>query len=144
MSADPHAPEPELPEVVALLFCERVTVNQTTGAASVTNIFGGFSVNTFPYVPNPPYMAFAILGGIKEPAKFRLRIVRDDDDQEVFATGPTEVRLNDPNTYAFFAVELHGLRFDRAGQYALELWTDTRYMLRSYRIQLSTTNTGMG
>ena len=76
MPAKHHGPESLTPKTIAILFCERVITHRANGCPSIINVLGTLNVSGFPYAANPPYCAFAVVAGMKAPAKVWFRVLR--------------------------------------------------------------------
>lgn len=121
-------PDVTPPVLVALLLCDQVIDDRLTNKKSAIGLFNAIVVPTLP-TRVPQVSVMATLTEIRTRCPLELRLLRDTDNQMLmrsqgFVDSPGMLAIAD------LVFSLHGVMFDRAGQYAFELLCDDQLLGR--------------
>lgn len=120
----------KLPEVVALMLCEKLNVDTQTGQVSLVGIFNSLRFADFPTAPQSFTVYVALLGGAGE-GKMKLVINRLETESDIYAI---QKWVAFPNRWMIVNLEIR-LRecvFPSPGRYSLQLCFDDRDLAQRY------------
>jgi hypothetical protein len=117
-----------IPSVVAMLICERVIVEQGTGAKSLIGVFENLNS---PFFPAPTHISlYAKLLDADGHYNFLVRLVSLLDEMEIVKTEAPNVVAKPPNATEI-VINFAGLPLPSPGKYEFQLWADGIFLHRA-------------
>ena len=118
---------PARPLVLALVVCDGVWRDPSTGKHSLMGVFSGLSAAVFP-VLHPGLAVYAALTEGYGAASVRVAVV-DDAGDRVIAEATVEVGFTDPRQVVELTVAMQALNFPDPGGYRIQLVADGHILL---------------
>ena len=113
-----------LPIVHAMVICDGVYQETTTGKCTVLGTFSDISSRVFPVI-HPVMFVFVQMTDIQGQVPIRLRMVRvvpqAPGEVEEFRTPDVVVTVPSPLEVVEISIRLSGVRFDQPGEYRIQL-----------------------
>ena len=114
------------PQALALVVCDAVHEDPSTGKRTLLGLFNGLTCRQFPAV----HPALAVYAAITEGyGEYRviLRITDSEGTASLYESG-TEIRFLDPRTVAEISFTFLRLRFPVAGEYRVQLHVGEHFL----------------
>ena len=108
------------PVLVALLFSDRVIVEEKNHKKSIIGSFDHFNSPQFPAV-FPPWFIYAAIANIKEDSDFTLNLVKDDGSDAVVIAVTGRLQVKNPGAMLDIIVQVANAKFPSPGNYILTL-----------------------
>jgi len=125
------------PKAVAILICDQIITDATTGKTSLIGIFENIAGGTLPVGP-VNLCVYAKMTEIQGDYIFKLEIVRRDDLQLIAETALPQIHWDDPMAHADLVMQLAGLMFERAGYYDFQIRANNHFVeSKSVQVHLS-------
>jgi hypothetical protein len=125
------------PKAVAILICDQVISDATTGKISLIGIFENIAGSSLPVGP-VNLCIYAKMTEIQGDYIFKLEIVRRDGLQVIAETALPQLHWDDPMAHADLVMQLAGLVFERAGYYDFQIRANGHFVeSKSVQVQLS-------
>jgi hypothetical protein len=113
---------PVEPLVLALVVCDAIHRDPSTGKSTLLGLCGGLTARSFP-VTHPTLGVYAVLTEGYAPARVVARVVRADG-HTVIAHLEAEVRLTDPRTVAELSFTFRDLLFPAPEEVRVQVLAD--------------------
>jgi len=122
------------PLLLGLIVCDTAIREEGTHKLSLIGTFNGLFASRFPCVH--PFMAvYVALTDGRGLVPCSLRLAEIETNKEVMCL-KGQVKFDDPRGVAEMVFPLHGVRFERAGEYAIEFVADGEMLgTRRLRVQ---------
>ncbi len=121
------------PIVLALVICDAVHRDPTSGKSFVLGTFAGFESSAFPTTRS--VTAYVVVTAGRGVARIRVRLVDAEGARSPIAEAEASIEFSDPRDVAEFAVYLDA-EFPEAGEYRLQLFADDEFLVeRRLRVQ---------
>jgi hypothetical protein len=118
---------PARPLVLALVVCDGVWRDPSSGKHSLMGVFSGLSAGVFP-VQHPGLAVYAALTEGYGMAQVRVAVV-DDGGAQVIAEATVQVAFTDPRQVVELTVGMQTLTFPLPGGYRIQLIADGHILL---------------
>ena len=119
-------PSQPIPSVLAILLCDRIITEEGTNKKTLVGIFQNLRAAK---IPTAREMAFyAHLTDAEGKYKFRVEIVRLNDNQTIGRIETKEVGFTDRLAPVDLAMNLPPVPFDQVGRYEFQLYANEVYL----------------
>jgi hypothetical protein len=110
------------PIVLALVLCDSTIREANTNKLSLIGTFNGIFSNNFPCT-HPSLSVYVAITEGRGRVSCKLRMISLADNHVIFEL-PNEIQFGGPTTVAELVFQLHQIRFERPGVYAIEFWAN--------------------
>jgi hypothetical protein len=132
-----HPPVGRHPKAVAILICDQVITDATTGKTSLIGIFENIVAASLPAGP-VNLSVYVKMTEVQGDYVFKLEIVRRDDLQVIAESTLPRLHWEDPMAHADMVMQLAGLQFERAGYYDFQIRANGHFVeSKSVQVQLT-------
>jgi len=115
------------PVLIALLFADRVIVEENTHKKSIIGSFDHFFSPKFPVV-FPPWFIYASVGNLKQDADYTLNLVKDDGSDAVVIGFTGRFIVKNPQANSDLILQVANAKFPSAGDYMLTFKIGTEHL----------------
>lgn len=110
------------PVVLSINVCDTIIRDERTKKVSLVGLFNAIHASTFPTV-HPSMCVYIALTNGHGKCKLDVRFNRASDNQ-IIAGMEGEIEFINPLQVVELNIELHGLRFEKAGEHHVEIFCD--------------------
>ena len=126
--------EKPAPDVLSLIVCDHIITDRMTGKQSLIGMYSRVHTPAFP-ATHPQLCVFVALTEGHGKTELRIRIVDGNDERPPIVEGKGVVHFKNPRAIAHLALQFHGLRFPKPGEYRVQLYSGNE-LLREARLEL--------
>lgn len=125
------------PSPIALVLCDSIYRDETTGKTALVGLFNNISARELPMV-HPRLSIFASITGLRENSHVKLEIVEAETGESVAsANGPMPPGAN-PLTVADMSFVIGNIEFTNQGLYYVQFWVNDHLLFcRPFRVKLT-------
>jgi len=117
---DPESVTSVPPYPLAMVACDAVHRDQTTGKRTLLGLFSTIRAAQLPYV-HPRLAVYVALTDARGRLPVALRLVHANEDRAALFEARTEVEFGDPRAIVEIDFHVREVRFETAGEYRFQL-----------------------